>query len=77
MTTDHPMTPEEKAYRRLFEEKKEILSEAARTLLGEAEGEAYKLYLCRNYALNHLEAADDVEGEVPSWRKGHHGGGLR
>ena len=41
MTTEHQTTPEEEAYGRLFEETKEVLSEAARNLLETARGAAY------------------------------------
>ena len=43
-------TPEEEALGQLFEETKEVLSEAARTLLSEAYGASYALYLVSSYS---------------------------
>jgi len=49
MTTEHQTTREEKAYWQLLEEKEPVLSEAARTILSEAQSAAYKAYMVRSY----------------------------
>ena len=61
MTIEYQPTPEEKAYRRLFQENKEMLSEAALTIIREAAFEAYKFNLCRNYAYQPHECAEAME----------------
>jgi hypothetical protein len=48
MSNEHRTTPEEKAYGRILDEKWETLSEAARTVLSEAE--AYKANMVSNYS---------------------------
>lgn len=50
MTIEHQRTPEQNAYGRLLKETEQILSEAAWTLLGEAENAAYGQHLVRSYA---------------------------
>jgi hypothetical protein len=61
MTTEHQTTQEEKAYERMIEENKDMLSEAIRTILSEAETEAYKFNLCRNYAYQPQEYDEAIE----------------
>ena len=61
MTTEYQPTPEEEAYRRLFADNKEMLSEAARTIFAAAEVEAYKFNLCRNYAYQPFEYDEAME----------------
>ena len=50
MTIEHQSTREEEAYGRLLKETEQILSEAAWTLLGEAETAAYRQHLVRSYS---------------------------
>jgi hypothetical protein len=49
MTTRHQRTPEEEAYGCLLSQKSEMLSEAARTVLGEAELAAHGATMVYNY----------------------------
>ena len=59
MTTEYQPTPEEKAYGRLIEENKEMLSEAACTVLKEAEAAAYADNLVHNVSFQ-LEDYDEA-----------------
>ena len=61
MTTDHQTTREEKAYGRLLEEKEDVLSEAARTLLSEAQLAAYAEYMVHNYGFQPEEYDEAME----------------
>jgi hypothetical protein len=61
LTTEHQTTREEKAYKRKIEENEDMLSEAVRTILSEAEMEAYKFNLCRNYAYQPEEYDEAME----------------
>src|SRR4028118_1035703 len=59
----HHKSQEEEAYGRLIEDKGELLSEAAKSILDAARFEAYKFNLCRNYAyqpFEHEEAMDKM-----------------
>jgi hypothetical protein len=49
MTHEHQTTREEEAYWRLLEEKEDMLSEAARNVLSEAQSAADKAYMVSSY----------------------------
>jgi hypothetical protein len=51
MTTEYQLTRQEEAYRRLLEEKKEMLSWAARAVLAEATRAAYEANMMHNGGL--------------------------
>jgi hypothetical protein len=59
MTTEHQTTREEKAYGRLLEETEDMLSEAARTILSEAQSAAYAECMVHNYCF-HPEEYDEA-----------------
>src|SRR5215218_498665 len=61
MRAKYQPTPEEEACRRFYEDSKEILSEAARTIFAAAEAEAYAFCLCRNYAYQPFEYDDAMD----------------
>src|SRR5215208_4765655 len=61
MTTEHQTTREEKAYGRLLEEKEDMLSEAARTILSEAQSAAYAECMVHNYCFQPEEYDKAVE----------------
>ena len=50
MKNEHRTTREEEAYGRILDVQYETLSEAARTVLSEAEAEAYKANMVSNYS---------------------------
>jgi hypothetical protein len=54
-------TPEEEGLGELLEETEEVYSEAARTLLSEAYGAAYKLYLAYNYSFGPEDYEDAMQ----------------
>jgi hypothetical protein len=60
MTTEY-QTMQEEAYGRLLEEKQEMLSEPARTVLAEAEWAAYKECMVRSYCLQPQEYEEAME----------------
>jgi hypothetical protein len=61
MTTEHQTTREEKAYGRLLEEMEDMLSEAARTILSEAQSAAYALCMVYHYAFQFEEYDEAIE----------------
>jgi hypothetical protein len=61
MTTEHRETQEEKAYRLLVEEAREVLSQPAGTIISEAESVAYGDNLIRTYALQPEEYDEAME----------------
>ena len=61
MTTEDHMTPEEEAYSRLIEEKGEVFSIAAQTVLSEAQWVAYALHLVSNYAFQPQEYEEAMQ----------------
>jgi DNA-binding transcriptional regulator PaaX len=61
MTTEHQTTREEEAYRRLLKEKKDMLSEAARTIHSEAQSVAYALCMVHNYSFQFEEYEEAIE----------------
>jgi len=61
MKTEHQTTREEEAYWRHFEEKEMKLSEAARTVLGEAESAAYAEHMVRSYCFQPEEYEEAME----------------
>jgi hypothetical protein len=66
MTTEYQPTQEEQAYRRLLEEKGEMLSRAARTVLKEAEVAAYGENLVHSYAFQPEEYDEPMEKMRPA-----------
>jgi hypothetical protein len=61
MTTEHQTTREEKAYGRLLEEKEDMLSEAALTILSEAQSAAYAECMVHNYCFQPEEYDEAME----------------
>jgi len=61
MTTEHQPTPEEKAYGRFLEEKVDMLSGAARTILSEAEYASYTDCLIHNVCFHPEEYEEATE----------------
>ncbi len=61
MTTEYQPTREEEAYGRLFKEKKEMLSRAARAVLAEAEQAAYTECMVRSYSFQPEEYEEAME----------------
>ena len=61
MTTVHQQTPEEKAYWRFLEEKVDMLSGAARTILNEADLAPYTCYLVHNVSFDPVEYEEAME----------------
>jgi len=61
MTTEHQRTWEEEAYRRLLAENEGVLSEAARTVLGEAHSTAYAAHMVRSYCLQPEEYEEAMD----------------
>jgi hypothetical protein len=61
MTTEHQTTREEKAYGRLLEEKEDMLSEAVRTILSEAQSAAYAECMVHNYCFQPEEYDEAME----------------
>src|SRR5829696_5721132 len=61
MTNEHRTTPEEEAYWRLLDEKWETLSEAARTVLREAEAAASVAKMVHNYCFQPEEYDEAME----------------
>lgn len=61
VTTEHQTTPEEKAYARFLEEKWDVLSEAARTILREAELASYTDNLVHNVCFQPEEYEEAME----------------
>ena len=61
MTTEHQTTREEKAYGRLLEETEDMLSEAARTILSEAQSAAYAECMVHNYCFQPEEYDEAIE----------------
>jgi hypothetical protein len=61
MTTEYQLTREEEAYERLLDEKGEMLSEPARTVLGEATRAAYKECMVRSYCFQPQEYEEAME----------------
>lgn len=61
MTTEYQLTREEEAYERLLEEKGEMLSKPARTVLGEANRAAYKECMVRSYCFQPQEYEEAME----------------
>ena len=64
MTTEHQLTPEEEAFDRLLDEKRPLLSDNARELLGLALDEAYKINLVSSYSYQPLEYFMGMEDMV-------------
>jgi len=64
MTTELEWTPEEEAFDRLLDEKRSLLSEDALQLIGQAQHEAYKYNLVRNYAYQSFEYFMGMEDMV-------------
>jgi hypothetical protein len=61
MNTEHQPTPEEKAYGRFLEEKRDVLSGAARTLLSKAQSAAYADHLISSYCFQPAEYEEAME----------------
>jgi len=61
MTTEHQRTPEEKAYSRFLEEKVDMLSGAARTVLNEADLASYTDNLVHNVSFDPVEYEEAME----------------
>jgi hypothetical protein len=61
MPTEHQELQEEVTYVRLYEEQKEMVSEAARTILAEAESAAYAENLVHNYCFQPQEYDEAIE----------------
>jgi hypothetical protein len=61
MTTEHQTTWEEEAYGRFLEEKEDMLSEAARTILSEAQSAAYAECMVHNYCFQPEEYDEAME----------------
>jgi len=61
MTTEYQLTREEEAYERLLEEKGEMLSKPARTVLDEANLAAYKECMVRSYCFQPQEYEEAME----------------
>jgi hypothetical protein len=64
MTTKYQRTPEEEAFDRLLDEKRGLLSEDARELIGLAQHEAYKFNLVSNYGYQPFEYFMGMEDMV-------------
>jgi|SRR5215207_8360609 len=64
MTTEHQKTQQEKAYRQLLDEYREVLSEQARTLIGWAETTADAVHLMRNYSFQWPEEYDEAMNKM-------------
>jgi len=64
MTTEYQRTQEEEAFDRLLDEKRGMLSEDARSLVGTACHEAYKFNLVNNYAYQPFEYFMGMEDMV-------------
>jgi hypothetical protein len=60
MTNEHRSTPEEEAYGRLVIEKWETLSEAARTVLSEAQTAAYGAFMVYNCGFQWPQEHDEA-----------------
>jgi hypothetical protein len=61
MTTEYQSTPEEEAYGRLLDEKWQMLSGAARTVLSEAQSAAYADNLVRSYCFGPEDYGEAME----------------
>jgi hypothetical protein len=61
MTTEHQKTREEEAYGRLLEEEEDMLSEAVRTILSEAQSAAYAACMAHNYCFQPEEYDEAIE----------------
>jgi hypothetical protein len=61
MTTKHQETQQEKAYGQFLDEIWEVLSEPARTLIGEAESAAYAAHMVRSYCMQPEEYDEAME----------------
>ena len=61
MTTEHQTTREEKVYGRLLEEVEDMLSEAVRTILSEAQAAAYAECMVHNYCFQPEEYDEAIE----------------
>jgi alkylhydroperoxidase family enzyme len=61
MTPEHRATPEEKAYGRVLDETWEMSSEAARTIIGEAQSAAYAANMVRSYCFQPEEYDEAME----------------
>jgi hypothetical protein len=61
MTTEHQTTREEKAYGRLLNEREDMLSEAVRTILSEAQSAAYAACMVHNYCFQPEEYDEAIE----------------
>lgn len=61
MTTEHLATQEEKAYEQLLDEIWEMLSEPARTVIGEAHSAAYAANMVRSYCFQPEEYDEAME----------------
>ncbi len=55
MRNEHQTMQKQEAYERLFDEKEQMLSEVARTVLGEACGSAYARNMVRSYCFEEAE----------------------
>ena len=61
MTSEHQTTQEEKAYGRLLNEREDMLSEAVRTMLSEAQSAAYAECMVHNYCFQPEEYDEAIE----------------
>jgi hypothetical protein len=61
MTTEHQTTREEKAYGRLLNEREDMLSERARTILSQAQSAAYAACMVHNYCFQPEEYDEAIE----------------
>src|SRR5215211_6202655 len=61
MTPEYQMTPEEEAYGQLLDETWEMLSEPARTVIGEAQSAAYAECMVHNYCFQPEEYDEAME----------------